>query len=46
MNLKKAPLVLGFALMIATCLPLCAQTGCGDPPEDPTIVLALGRTDS
>ncbi len=31
-----------LALMLATvALPLRAQTGCTDSPEDPTIVLAL-----
>ena len=41
MNLKKALLVFGFPLMVALTLPLRAQTGCDDSPEDPTIVLAL-----
>jgi XrtJ-associated TM-motif-TM protein len=41
MNLKKALLAFGFALMVALSLPLRAQTGCDDSPEDPTIVLAL-----
>ncbi|MGA2752433.1 MAG: PExPT-CTERM protein [Terracidiphilus sp.] len=41
MNLKKTLLAVGFALMIAVALPLRAQTGCDDSPEDPTIVLAL-----
>jgi len=31
---------LGFMLVIAA-LPLFAQSGCIDSPEDPTIVLAL-----
>ncbi len=31
-----------LALLLATAvLPLRAQTGCADSPEDPTIVLAL-----
>jgi XrtJ-associated TM-motif-TM protein len=29
----------GFFLLVA--LPLRAQTGCGDSPENPTVVLAL-----
>ena len=41
MNIKKMPLIFGFALMFAIALPLRAQTGCIDSPEDPTIVLAL-----
>lgn len=41
MNLKKTLFALGFAAMLAMALPLRAQTGCDDSPEDPTIVLAL-----
>ena len=41
MNIKKTTLALGFALMLAAALPLRAQSGCEDSPEDPTIVLAL-----
>ncbi len=41
MNLKKMLLGIGFVLMLAMALPLRAQTGCDDSPEDPTIVLAL-----
>ena len=41
MNLKKAALATFFALALAAALPLRAQTGCTDSPEDPTIVLAL-----
>jgi len=41
MNLKKTLFALGFAVMLALALPLRAQTGCDDSPEDPTIVLAL-----
>ena len=41
MNLKKALLATMFAVMLAVALPLRAQTGCDDSPEDPTIVLAL-----
>ena len=41
MNLKKTALALGFAVMFAFALPLRAQTGCTDSPEDTTFVLAL-----
>jgi XrtJ-associated TM-motif-TM protein len=41
MNLKKMLMVFGFPLLLAATLPLYAQTGCDDSPEDPTIVLAL-----
>jgi len=41
MNWKKFALAFGFALMLAATLPLRAQTGCDDSPEDPTVVLAL-----
>jgi XrtJ-associated TM-motif-TM protein len=41
MNLKKTLLIFGFPLMMAITLPLYAQTGCVDSPEDPTIALAL-----
>jgi XrtJ-associated TM-motif-TM protein len=41
MNLKKTLMVFGFPLVLAITLPLYAQTGCDDSPEDPTIVLAL-----
>jgi XrtJ-associated TM-motif-TM protein len=41
MNARKAALALGFALMAAIAVPLRAQTGCDDSPEDPTVVLAL-----
>jgi XrtJ-associated TM-motif-TM protein len=39
--MRKALLAIGFAIVLATALPLRAQTGCDDSPEDPTIVLAL-----
>jgi XrtJ-associated TM-motif-TM protein len=39
-NLKKA-LLAAFALTLAVALPLRAQSGCTDSPEDPTLVLAL-----
>jgi len=41
MNLKKSLLMFGFPLMLALTVPLRAQTGCTDSPEDPTLVLAL-----
>jgi XrtJ-associated TM-motif-TM protein len=41
MNLKKSLLIFGFPLLLAATMPLYAQTGCDDSPEDPTIVLAL-----
>jgi XrtJ-associated TM-motif-TM protein len=39
--MTKTALALYLVLMLATTLPLCAQTGCADSPEDPTLVLAL-----
>jgi len=41
MNQKNLLFTLGFAAMLALALPLRAQTGCVDSPEDPTVVLAL-----
>ncbi|HVN92089.1 MAG TPA: PExPT-CTERM protein [Terracidiphilus sp.] len=41
MNLRKTALALGFILLLAAPSSLCAQTGCVDSPEDPTVVLAL-----
>jgi len=41
MKLDKTALAFAFTLMLATALPLHAQTGCDDSPEDPTIVLAF-----
>lgn len=38
---KSSLLLLGFALLFAITLPLHAQTGCTDSPENPTAVLAL-----
>lgn len=40
MDWNKVGPVLLFALMVAA-IPLRAQTGCTDSPEDPTLVLAL-----
>lgn len=34
-------LILGSALFFLVALPLHAQTGCTDSPENPTVVLAL-----
>ncbi len=39
--MKKTLLAFAFTLVLAITLPLRAQTGCDDSPEDPTIVLAL-----
>jgi XrtJ-associated TM-motif-TM protein len=41
MNLNKRAFVLRLACILAMALPLRAQSGCVDSPEDPTIVLAL-----
>lgn len=41
MNLKKTALAFAFTLILATTLPLRAQTGCDDSPENPTVILAL-----
>lgn len=41
MKVKKMHLLFGLVLMLTAALPLCAQTGCTDSPEDPTILLAL-----
>jgi XrtJ-associated TM-motif-TM protein len=40
-SMKKTALAFAFTLILAPALPLRAQTGCDDSPEDPTIVLAL-----
>ncbi len=40
--MKKSSLVLtGIALLLAVALPIHAQGGCIDSPENPTVVLAL-----
>lgn len=39
--MKKTLFTAAFALMLLPVLPLRAQTGCDDSPEDPTIFLAL-----
>jgi XrtJ-associated TM-motif-TM protein len=41
MIMKRTLLTLGFALVLFAALPLRAQNGCVDSPEDPTIFLAL-----
>ena len=41
MNLKKTLFALSFAAVLALALPLRAQSGCVDSPEDPTVALAL-----
>lgn len=33
--------ILGVAFLFAIALPLHAQSGCTDSPENPTVVLAL-----
>lgn len=39
--MKKTLFTAAFALMLLPVLPLRAQTGCDDSPEDPTVFLAL-----
>jgi XrtJ-associated TM-motif-TM protein len=39
--MKRAILVIGVMLTITSALPLRAQTGCDDSPENPTVALAL-----
>jgi len=42
MNMKKSlPLFAWSALLLLVALPLHAQTGCTDSPENPTVILAL-----
>jgi len=38
---KRILMLVGVALLAALALPLRAQNGCVDSPEDPTLVLAL-----
>jgi XrtJ-associated TM-motif-TM protein len=38
---KPAFLLLGFALLLAVALPLHAQGGCDNSPENPTAILAV-----
>jgi XrtJ-associated TM-motif-TM protein len=40
--MKKSPVaLLGFTLLLFVALPLHAQVGCTDSPENPTAILAL-----
>ncbi len=39
--MRKILFAVGLAALVAMALPLRAQTGCDDSPEDPSIVLAL-----
>lgn len=41
MDLKRKLIAIGIITMLALALPLRAQTGCTDSPEDPTVLLAL-----
>ena len=41
MNTKRVLFAVASLLMVAMALPLRAQGGCVDSPEDPTLVLAL-----
>lgn len=41
MNLKKSAIATGILLVFALALPLRAQSGCTDSPEDPTLVMGL-----
>jgi XrtJ-associated TM-motif-TM protein len=38
---KSVLLFLGFALLLAVALPLNAQVGCTNSPENPTAILAV-----
>jgi len=40
-NLRKTLFALGLMLALAAALPLRAQSGCDDSPENPTVILAL-----
>jgi XrtJ-associated TM-motif-TM protein len=35
------PFAFGLTLMLALTLPLRAQSGCVDSPEDPTVILGV-----
>ena len=39
--MKKALFAATFTLLVLLALPVRAQTGCVDSPEDPTVILAL-----
>lgn len=41
MHMKRVLTGLAAGLLVAAALPLHAQSGCTDSPEDPTLVLAL-----
>jgi XrtJ-associated TM-motif-TM protein len=41
MNFRKLMFALGLTVAVGMALPLRAQTGCDDSPEDPTVVLAM-----
>jgi XrtJ-associated TM-motif-TM protein len=38
---KSARMLLGFALLLCVALPLNAQDGCTNSPENPTAILAV-----
>ena len=38
---KSTLMLLGFALLLSAALPLHAQDGCVNSPENPTAILAL-----
>jgi XrtJ-associated TM-motif-TM protein len=38
---RSAFVILGVVILLTIALPLQAQTGCTDSPENPTVVLAL-----
>jgi XrtJ-associated TM-motif-TM protein len=38
---KFAPMFLGLVLLLCVALPLHAQNGCTDSPENPTAILAV-----
>jgi len=39
--MKKTIFAIAFSLLLTAALPLRAQNGCVDSPEDPTVFLAL-----
>jgi XrtJ-associated TM-motif-TM protein len=41
MRINRTLLLIGLALVLAAAIPVRAQSGCVDSPEDPTIILAL-----
>jgi XrtJ-associated TM-motif-TM protein len=38
---KPSPMFLGLALLLLVALPLHAQNGCANSPENPTAILAV-----